>query len=456
MIKLEKISIAGFKGFSEKETIPLRNFNVIVGKNDAGKSTILKALDLFFNNRPFLPEYLNNNTEQFSQIDLYFSPNHTEIIIDEVGKTTFEQEGLINQDGLIKLSKIWDGKKSGKINPSYLIKRKHYKELDFFTLSEKQLIKLCKDNSLEAEPGLMTNPQTGEEHNNAEKRERLKELYLENNFQFDYIEDKLPTSGTSRLKKTEQALKRCLPQYEYFLADSSLSESDASIQKYFKDMAFRVIKDEVDTEELETIVSQQLQEVLYSITTKINSVVPENEKVEAKVGFDWSKLITTTFESDDDDGSMPLSSRGDGFRRITMMAYFEHLAEEQSNHQNIIFAFEEPETFLHPSAQENLFEKLSAISNIGYQVVLTTHSPVLVSQTRLSDLLHIYKDGKLLQCKSSIQDCIGVATDLGVTADNQFISLFETAKCFLLVEGIDDCESLTYVSSKYKESRLID
>ncbi len=288
MIKLQKISITGYKGISERVDIPTDDFNVIVGKNDAGKSTILKALDLFLNNRQYISENLNNQTRQFTQIELFFSPNSTVITIDENSTTTFEQEDIINEDGLIHLIKRWDGTRIGKISPEYFIVRKSFGELDYFSLTEPKLIKLCRDNGLDAEIGLLTNPLNGEEHNNVEKRQRLKEIYTERNFGFEFIEEKLPTSGQTRLKKTELALKICLPRFEYFLADSPLSESDSTIQKYFKDMAFNVIKDEVDTDELEDMVKVKLQTVLNSITGKINSVVPENEQVNAKINFDWS------------------------------------------------------------------------------------------------------------------------------------------------------------------------
>ncbi|MCS0182637.1 AAA family ATPase [Vibrio alginolyticus] len=457
MIKLEKIAISGFKGISERVEIPAKDFNVIVGKNDAGKSTVLKALDLFINTKQYQAEYLNNTTEQFSIIELYFCPNHTQIVIDENTTTTFEAEGLVNSDGYLHLTKRWDGTKSGKISPEYFVERLSFGELDFFSLTEAKLIKLCRDNGLEAEPGLMTNPDTGEAHNNAEKRNRLREFFIARGDESSYISEKLPTSGSSRLKKTESAIKSCLPRFEYFVADAPLSESDSTIQKYFKDMAFKVIQEQVDTEELEETVKGHLQTVLSAITSKINAVVPESEQVHAKVEFDWSKLITTTFDSDNGNGSVPLSARGDGFRRITMMAYFEYLAEQKSSEiQNIIFGFEEPETFLHPSAQENLFEKLNDISVAGYQVFLTTHSPVIVSKTQKSDLHRVYKEAGSYACDSSVNDHSGIASDLGITIDNQFISLFDNTKCFLLVEGIDDCVAFEHLANTYKDNGIVE
>ena len=101
MIRLEKVAITGYKGIAVRTVIPAKNFNVIVGKNDSGKSTILKAIDLFINNKQYLPEDLNNRTPQFTEIELFFSTNNTQIVIDENVTTTFESEGLVNSDGLL-------------------------------------------------------------------------------------------------------------------------------------------------------------------------------------------------------------------------------------------------------------------------------------------------------------------------------------------------------------------
>jgi len=78
MFLLKEIAISGFKGIKDRVVIIPRQFNVIVGKNDAGKSTILKALDLFLNNKAFVPENLNNQTSQYTVIELIFDPNNTQ------------------------------------------------------------------------------------------------------------------------------------------------------------------------------------------------------------------------------------------------------------------------------------------------------------------------------------------------------------------------------------------
>ena len=48
-MKIKSITIDNFRGYKDPVTIPFDNLTVFVGKNDIGKSTILEALDIFFN-----------------------------------------------------------------------------------------------------------------------------------------------------------------------------------------------------------------------------------------------------------------------------------------------------------------------------------------------------------------------------------------------------------------------
>ena len=48
-MKIEKLILSNFRSYAEEIYIDFNDLNVFVGKNDIGKSTILEALDIFFN-----------------------------------------------------------------------------------------------------------------------------------------------------------------------------------------------------------------------------------------------------------------------------------------------------------------------------------------------------------------------------------------------------------------------
>ena len=48
-MKLKKLILNNFRGYNHAEIDFDPQMNVIIGKNDVGKSTILEALELFFN-----------------------------------------------------------------------------------------------------------------------------------------------------------------------------------------------------------------------------------------------------------------------------------------------------------------------------------------------------------------------------------------------------------------------
>ena len=449
-MRLRKLIMTRFRGVDESREVKFDDYNIIVGQNDSGKSTILKALDLFLNDSEATPDIKNTSSNDNNvEIELYFSPNNKPIIIDEAISTSFETEELVSEDGFLVVKKVWDTTKT-KLTPDVFLLRKSYADHDFILLTEKDLIKKCK--ALEID----TKKANGEEYNNVEKRLKLKTQLQNNNSPFEFIYEKLPNTGKSRGKLISDAIKKSLPRFEYFKADSPLTESDTAIQRYFKKLSESKLE-EFGTEAIQTFVEEQVGTVLSKITDKINQVVPGDQKVMPDVTFNWSNLVQTTFKSSAAGGNVPLRFRGDGFRRIAMMAYFEHLAEEsKSEHQNIIFGFEEPETFLHPSAQEQLFEKLMGMTENKYQVFVTTHSPIIVANSNRSRIIHILKDGNNYNVIQDIKDFSGIINDLGISTSNQFIKEFEKAKVIILVEGPDDSSAFSYVAENYKQNGIIE
>jgi putative ATP-dependent endonuclease of OLD family len=450
---LKKLNITNFKGINGTANIELDLFNAIVGQNDAGKSTILLAIDAVLNNKTLIISDFNVSSQETDlTIELMFDCKNEEYKLGEEILTTIENEELTNEDGFLVWKKIWKKNDENISKPKTYIVRKQYEgNSDFVFKTEAQLIAQCNAN------GIATSKGNGDEFNNVEKREKLREYNLVNDIAFEFETLEIPSTGTSKIKAIGDSIKKSLPSFQYFKADTSLSDTDATIQKYFKDMAFNLIKEKVDTDLIETTVRTQLESVLEKVTDKINDVVKSTEKVEPKISFDWSKLINTSFISTSSGDEIPLSSRGDGFRRITMMSYFEYLAETNKTEesQKIIFGFEEPETFLHPSAQENLFDKLNALTQNGYQVITSTHSPTIVGNTKREDIIHISNPANVYTVNQANIDYKTLAVDLGIKPDNTFTPLFSTSRLLFLVEGISDVIAMHHQANLYKQNNSI-
>jgi predicted ATP-dependent endonuclease of OLD family len=451
---LRRLNITNFKGVNGTASIELDSFNAIVGQNDAGKSTILLAIDAVLNNKTLIVSDLNVSTEETELIiELIFDCLNQEYRLGEEILTTIESEELTNDEGHLVWKKIWRLSGENLSKPKTYIVRKKYDEADDFVFkTEAQLIAQCTTNEIATSKG------NGDDYNNVEKREKLRAFNLANNIAFQFEDVEIPSSGTTKVKAIGDSIKKALPSFQYFRADTSLSDTDTTIQKFFKDMAFNLIREAANTEQIETSVITQLETVLERVTDKINDVVKSTEKVEPKVSFDWSKLISTSFVSTSSGDEIPLSSRGDGFRRITMMAYFEYLAEMNKTDasQKLIFGFEEPETFLHPSAQENLFEKLNALTQNGYQVLTSTHSPTIVGNTKRENIIHISNPESVYTVTQEDVDYKALALDLGIKPDNTFTPLFSTSRLLFLVEGISDVVAMHHQANLYKQNNLIE
>ena len=448
-MKLVAITIENFQGIVDPATVTVNDFNVLIGRNDVGKSTVLKALDYFLNGSTPTFESSNIGTDSpHISVELRFDPQNEEIVIDEAVPTTFEVEELINSEGLLCVKRVWDTSKSRVKVDTYIL-RKNYDEEDFIGLTERQLIALCRGKNIE------TRKANGDDFNNVEKRDKLKQFYQEQEIGFKYEYEKLPTSGTSRFKIVHDELKKVLPRFEFFRADTSLSETDTAIQNYFRQLATDALA-EFGMSDAENAVTEKLNGALAGISGKINDAVPQDEAVRPITTFDWSKVVRTVFATGDDDKGVALHLRGDGFRRITMMSYFEYLADQrQTDTKKVIFGFEEPETFLHPAAQEKLFEKLASLSENGYQVLISSHSAIIVSNTNKTDLIHVTKEDGETQLHSNVGDTLAVANDLGITMDNQFVHLFDSARVLFLVEGIDDANAFHFIANTYKVNNEI-
>ncbi len=108
-MKIQKLIINNYRGVNVSTEISLHDFTCIVGKNDAGKSTILKALDIFLNDSSVSVDDKNiYNPDSLISIEVAFLCEGEVIKIDDAIETTFADEELVDTDGLLYVKKVWD------------------------------------------------------------------------------------------------------------------------------------------------------------------------------------------------------------------------------------------------------------------------------------------------------------------------------------------------------------
>lgn len=99
------------------------------------------------------------------------------------------------------------------------------------------------------------------------------------------------------------------------------------------------------------------------------------------------------------EGTRDFSDLGHGAQRSIQMALVRYLSElkarEGGSGQRRLLLLEEPELYLHPQATLQLNKALKDLSVNGYQVVYTTHSPLMIDRHNIPETHIVRKDRNL-------------------------------------------------------------
>lgn len=140
-------------------------------------------------------------------------------------------------------------------------------------------------------------------------------------------------------------------------------------------------------------------------------------------------------------GRIPLSRMGSGFKTVLLvllnLIVLPAIASDDS--KRLIYLFEELENNLHPSLQRRLFQWIrSRVVAEGHHVFVTTHSTAVVdvfahdSQARI---LHVEHDGEsaTIRTTAGMADSLAILDDLGIKASDIL-----QANAVIWVEGPSD------------------
>jgi len=101
-MRLEEVKLKNFRGYKNFSNLKVHDLTALIGKNDAGKSTILEALEIFFNNKVVVCEKDDlsiDSSEDYIEISCVFSDFPENLTIDTSSETSLKDEFLLNQEG---------------------------------------------------------------------------------------------------------------------------------------------------------------------------------------------------------------------------------------------------------------------------------------------------------------------------------------------------------------------
>lgn len=376
-MRLTSFAIENYRGIKRAKHIPIGPMSIFVGKNDAGKSIVLNAIAAFLNVKEYPIDDIdfNDRSKPISFEGHFIADNLREIVTKKIGTKFKKDEGkdefvldiCINDE--IAIRRVMG--KPGKGFDESLLSIIDFDHEDFGMLHQKS----DEDLSAIMEKYAITVPVSGAGRNS--KLEKIKHIK-------QYCQEKGVKTKTSWVPD-EYDIGKLLPEIELFKSDYGI-EADTAFKTSSVTEVKGVFEEELGEKGRLTDVAQKIATEMgkesHAISTLMKDYVPNIKSVTITPNFVWKdaiKSVDVNFEFDDDSKPINMTRKGSGYRRLFMVARFRYLAQKKKG-DDVIYAIEEPETFLHPKAQEDLLDALVDLSEDN-QIVLATHSPVFAGSS---------------------------------------------------------------------------
>ncbi|WP_159613902.1 ATP-binding protein [Glutamicibacter sp. JC586] len=447
-MRLVAVSLKNFRGYQQEQWIDFGDLTTVVGRNDAGKSTILEALDIFFGGGVVKADNTDKNVltdDNYFEISCKFSELPPSLILDSQAETTLGAEHLLDADGHLHIRRRWvcTGAKPKEEIHAVCQHPTNDGLNELIVLGNAALKKLAQVR-LDAEAYAAVNKST-----NPQLRTALwgtEELVLE--------ETSVPLSKEDG-GKIWQKLATYLPHFALFQSDRKSTDADDEVQEPMK-LAIAAALAEEPVKELLTQIVDAVRTRATELATRTHTALAEIDPALAeglipdfKSDPRWNSLFSIALQGSN---GVAINKRGSGVRRLILVSFFKAEAKrklEENDKTSVIYALEEPETSQHPRNQRILLDSFSTMAEAaGTQLILTSHSPGFVSHLPAKSLRYVRKDpntGVPAVSEGTDETWAELADELGVQPDNRVVVL-------ICVEGPHDVTSLQRLSETLHNS----
>ena len=381
-MKLASFSVVNYRSITKAHKIQMHDMTVLVGKNNEGKSSILRALALAMDvMRLYIesPRALNF-TLRHSRVNYNWELDYP------ISLQERKPNGSSSVDMLFELSE-------SEISD--------IRSITGIRLTNNIPVRVSINNAM----AKIDIPKRGTPaFSNVQKKQRIIE-YLCNKIDFNFIP----------AVRTEKDALRVIS----FLIEKELSTLESD-------------NDYINaTATIERLQQRKLDQISAQLITPLQQFLPSVRDINIHIQKERRRAaLRSSAEVVINDGTpTPIQQKGDGIKSLTALAMLN--ITNQADRISVI-AIEEPESHLHPESAHQLYETILALSE-HHQVILTTHSPLFVNRSNIKANI-IVTDGKATSAKKvkEIRDTLGTkVSDNLINAEN-----------VLLVEGEDDKISL--------------
>jgi len=496
-VKIEKIRIQNFQCINGPEEVEI-NDNVIclIGKNERGKTTFLRALESFnldykydeddissysdvkgkLDSGEIEPEAIvmvtmwfeitDDDKEKLQEIheaiakikhlkvtkyfDNHYTVESTELKIEELKKQTIEpiqKEIKTEIDNLSKKISIHIQRHAPFANnkAKYDQYIEEFISINFTELSEGDINKKLDDfyNNLRGLPDKDT-PIDEDIKNTVESLEKIKGRLIEE----------------LKENNTEGRILKLMPSFIYFDDIDILKQDTFNIDDFLSnklnyktfDNLLKLVGLNAEELKAKTPFRQRIdtKKASRKITGEINDFWKQGE-YEVEVTYNTPNFIIL-IEDETKTEPTPPSKRSKGFQWF-LSFYINFMEGSKSEFKNTILLLDDPGVYLHAEGQKNLLDTLEKLKE-NNQIVYATHSPFLIDKNHLDRIKILEKGNKGTVIKkkfyeSEFDALAPIRASIGATIGD---SLF-TNKKNIIVEGFSDYLILEAVSNYFKRNK---
>ena len=469
-MKLKSVRITNFRSIDDSEEFEIDDVTCLVGKNESGKTAILKALhklnpssgsNEFVKERDYPRKRLAQYQEEHGGKEA--KAIETKWLLEELEISTLEaefgQNCLVSEEINVQQhygtsSSLWIFRLNEDVIVSHLLEDAH------FSASEKAQLSGCKSvkditNKLNqiAEPtekqtelaGKLAKFRDGSIHNAIVDTLDTYWPYFFYFSQYDMMEGKISVEQMQSENAGESVFLNFLE-----CAGTSLEE----------------LKSINQSENLKA----KLEAASNSITETVLKYWSQNSDLEVEIDlyagrsgdsppFDGGTVVEARIKNNLDGITLPFAERSAGFIWFfSFLVKFLSLSNSTEN-PTIIILLDEPGLNLHAKAQSDLLKYIEEKLKPKHQVIYTTHSPFMIPIKDFASVRTVEvaeKNGKILGTKVS-EDSLAVTKDTlfplqGALGYEITQSLF-IGENTLLVEGPSDILYLKAVSEALRRKK---